>query len=360
MNFLYTESSSNIGGQELQALTQMDCLKRKGHSVLLACRKNSKIAIEASKKGIDVEFIPFRNSVHLLSIVKLLDVINSFNPQVLVCHSGHDSNIAGLSRMITGRKRFKIIRQKTYMTNKKGFFSLNYLSDHIIVPGNMMKYDLEKAGVKTPVTVIPPGFDFKKMQQDSSIPFPEDIQCWIDSDKDTPVIIQVGMLRGEKGHEFMLKLLFQLKKEGRKFRWLVVGGGHYENELAFNNMVDSLGMKNDVLVTGYLSPVTYAYKKASLLVVPSVNEPFGMTIVEASSFSVPVIASQTGGIPDIINDNQTGHLLPVHDFEAWLNTMRYFFDNPVFFKIMATRAKIDVENRFCITKTTDDIVRLCE
>ncbi|EOO7835921.1 glycosyltransferase, partial [Escherichia coli] len=97
MKILFTESSSDIGGQELQALAQMTALQKQGHSVLLACREKSKIAPEARKRGHDVTFIPFRNSLHLPSILRLRRIIGEFKPDLVICHSGHDSNIAGLS-----------------------------------------------------------------------------------------------------------------------------------------------------------------------------------------------------------------------------------------------------------------------
>lgn len=360
MNILYTESSSNIGGQELQSLLQMEILKKQGHSVLLACREKSRISVEAEKRKIDIVFIPFRNSIHLSSVIKLLLVIDSFQPEVVICHSGHDSNIAGITRLITGRRRFQIIRQKTYLTQKTRVFSLNNLTDHIIVPGTAMKDYLESAGVHTPVTVIPPGFDFQKMRDESVIPLPEHVQRWLAADHNTPVIVQVGMLRAEKGHEFMLKLLFQLKNEGKHFRWLIVGGGCDENETALLAMAKSLGMQNDILLTGFISPVSAVYKNASLLVMPSVNEPFGMTVVEASAFSVPVIANQTGGISDIIKNNQTGRLLPTHSADEWIKALHDFFNRPDHYSNMADLAKSDMEKRFDISQTVLNIIKLCE
>ncbi|MBC6504688.1 glycosyltransferase family 4 protein [Citrobacter freundii] len=360
MNILFTESSSNIGGQELQALLQMETLKKLGHSVLLACREKSRILIEAEKRKIDTEFIPFRNSIHLLSVLKLFFVIKSFRPDVVICHSGHDSNIAGLTRLITGRKSFHIIRQKTYLTKNTGKFSLNNLCDHIIVPGTAMKYYLESAGVNTPVTVIPPGFDFRKMRDESNTPLPAHIQKWLDVDHKKPLIIQVGMLRAEKGHEFMLKLLFQLKNEGIHFRWLIVGEGRGDNEMVLLDMARSMGMKNDILLTGFISPVSPVYKNASLLVMPSVNEPFGMAVVEACVFSVPVIANNTGGISDIIKNDQTGRLLPIHSSEEWIKALNDFFKRPIHYQNMADLAKNDVEKRFNINQTVFDIIKLCE
>ncbi|WP_249818595.1 glycosyltransferase, partial [Escherichia coli] len=113
MNILFTESSPNIGGQELQAVAQMKALKKMGHSVLLVCRENSKIAFEASKFGIDITFALFRNSLHIPTVWRLLGIVHSFQPDAIVCHSGHDSNIVGLVRFFTWKHPFRIIRQKT-------------------------------------------------------------------------------------------------------------------------------------------------------------------------------------------------------------------------------------------------------
>ena len=84
MNILFTESSPNIGGQELQAVAQMKALKKMGHSVLLVCRENSKIAFEASKFGIDITFALFRNSLHIPTVWRLLGIVHSFQSFVTV------------------------------------------------------------------------------------------------------------------------------------------------------------------------------------------------------------------------------------------------------------------------------------
>ncbi|EOK2327542.1 glycosyltransferase, partial [Escherichia coli] len=92
MKILYTESSPNIGGQELQALAQMAAMQRAGHSVMLACRENSRIAAEAVRQQTAVTYIPFRNSLHFSSVWRLRRLVLAFRPDMVVCHSGHDSN----------------------------------------------------------------------------------------------------------------------------------------------------------------------------------------------------------------------------------------------------------------------------
>lgn len=358
MNILFTESSPNIGGQELQSLAQIDALRKKGHSVVLACKDKSKIAFEAKKRGIDVIFISFRNSIHPPSILKLIRVIRFFQPHLIICHSGHDSNIVGLTRLFVWRHRFLIIRQKTYLTRKTKNFSLNFFCDEVIVPGASVKTHLMQGGTRTRVTIVPPGFDFQKLREDSLVPLPAHIQTWLASCGQVPVIVQVGMLRPEKGHEFMLKLLSRLKQEGRKFCWLVVGSGCKESETFLQSQVNDLGMNDVVLIAGSVFPVSSIYRIASLLVMPSENESFGMVLAEASAFCVPVLASQVGGIPDVIHHNRTGTLLPVGDASAWMYALNDFFNYPESYYHMACQAKIDVENRFNIDRTVLGIIGL--
>ncbi len=336
----------------------MDALRRKGHSVLLVCRDKSKIAAEAERRKIEVIFVPFRNSLHIPSVLKLLRIIRDFRPHLVVCHSGHDSNTVGLTRLFIRRPRFRILRQKTYLTRKTKSFSLNYFCDEVIVPGTAMRTHLIHEGVRTRITIVPPGFYFQKLREDSCIPLPLHVQNWLASGRDVPVIVQVGMLRPEKGHEFMLKLLSRLKQEGRAFRWLVVGGGCPESEARLQFQVDNLGMQNDVLIAGNVFPASPVYRIASLLVMPSENEAFGMALAEASAFSVPVLASQVGGIPDVIQHNRTGTLLPAGDASAWIHALNDFFNYPERFYKMACQARVDVENRFDIDRTVLSISAL--
>lgn len=357
MKILFTESSSDIGGQELQALVQMTALRKQGYSVLLACREKSKIAQEARKRGHNVTFIPFRNSLHLPSILRLRQIIGEFKPELVICHSGHDSNIAGLSRLICSH-RFSIVRQKTYITRKTRTFSLNYLCDAIVVPGSSMMAHLKAEGVRTPITVIPPGFDWPALHNEAMRPLPPHIQNWAASADNVPLIVQVGMLRPEKGHEFMLRVLHQLKMEGKSFRWLVVGAGREEFESRLRQQIEYLGMSGDILMAGALFPAAPVYRIASVVVMPSENEAFGMVLAEASASGVPVIASEIGGIPDVIQKNVTGTLLPVGDVSAWTGVLRNFLSRPESFRMMAANAREDIAYRFDINRTVQIIVSL--
>ncbi|WP_274803329.1 glycosyltransferase family 4 protein, partial [Escherichia coli] len=203
-----------------------------------------------------------------------------------------------------------------------------------------------------------PGFDFSVLHSEVRQPLPPHIQDWTESADNIPLIVQVGMLRPEKGHEFMLRVLHQLKMEGKVFRWLVVGAGREEYEQRFRLQTESLGMSGDVFMAGAVFPALPIYRVASVVVMPSENEAFGMVLAEASASGVPVIASETGGIPDVIQKNVTGTLLPVGDMTAWTSALRDFLSRPAHFRMMAARAREDIEYRFDINRTVQTIVSL--
>lgn len=92
------------------------------------------------------------------------------------------------------------------------------------------------------------------------------------------------------------------------------------------------------------------------MVMPSRNESFGIVVVEAAGCGVPVMASDTGGIPDIIQHQRTGTLLPPDDYEAWSGALRAFFHRPQPFLDMAYRARKEVEKRFNIRESAERLL----
>lgn len=355
MNILYTESSPNIGGQELQAVAQMCAMRRLGHTVMLACREHSRISAEARRYGIPVVHIPFRNSLHPPSVLALRRLIVTFRPEMVICHSGHDSNIAGITRRILSgdSSRFVIIRQKTYMTQNMKMFSLNHMCDGVVVPSEEMRSRLIHEMCRQPVVVVPPGMDFTELRKLADEALPEHIDVWLKKRTPAPVIVQVGMIRPEKGHDFMLEVLHRLKQQGMRFYWLIVGSGHREEEARLKAKIDSLEMNDCVLMCGLLSPVAPVYRRASLMVMPSRNEAFGMVLVEAAVCGVPVMASRVGGIPSVISHGYNGTLLPPDDRAAWENALTSFLDAPECAQTMVQRGQEEMDARY----STDSTVR---
>jgi glycogen synthase len=119
------------------------------------------------------------------------------------------------------------------------------------------------------------------------------------------IVLFVGRLVYEKGiHVFINAVPKILSKVNAKF--IIVGSGYMKEQLL--NIVRSMGLEHKVLFEGFLDEVTLLklQKCADVSVVPSLFEPFGIVALEAMAAKSPVVASDTGGLSEIIEHDVTG------------------------------------------------------
>ena len=138
----FTDSSMNIGGQELQALQQMRALQESGFNALLLCKPNSAILQRARAFGVEANPIRFRNAFHLPSFWQLLQLVRSKDPMAIVCHGSHDAILSALvSRWIAflGGRRIPVLRVKTFQHGYPLFFAYNHLFSKTLTPSHHLR-----------------------------------------------------------------------------------------------------------------------------------------------------------------------------------------------------------------------------
>jgi glycosyltransferase involved in cell wall biosynthesis len=92
--------------------------------------------------------------------------------------------------------------------------------------------------------------------------------------------------------------------------------GHGPLEPALKAYARDLGLSDAVRFLGFVSPIQSAIEGAAAVVVPSLGEGFGMVALEAMERARAVIASDVGGLPEIVEDGETGIVVPAGDAEA--------------------------------------------
>ena len=122
-----------------------------------------------------------------------------------------------------------------------------------------------------------------------------------------PVIGSVGEFTKNKGHKYLIEALGILKKSGEGFRGFIVGWGEEEKNL--ESRIKNLELKNEVrLITG-LSPAAPHLKAFDIFILPSVKEGLPYTLLEAGLAELPIVATNVGGNPEIIENEKTGLLV---------------------------------------------------
>lgn len=341
---LFTESSSNVGGQELQLMQQMRQLALLGYQPVLACRPGSRVAAVAQEQGLQVLPVRFRNSVHLPSIAILRRWIATYQPRLAICHSGHDSNNLAIAARLVRHRPF-LLRSRTYQPGKASAWSYNQLVDATMLPSQYLRDALlQNPAIRADrLHVVYPGIDFERIDRDAHAALPLPVQQWL-QDHPGPLLVQAAMLRGEKGHQTILQAMVLLRARWPHLRYVIAGEGP---ELAhLQSEITRLGLADNVLLAGMVQPVAALLARADLVLMPSSYEPLGMSQIEALGLGVPVLASRTGGIPETITDGQTGCLLPPGEVQAWASAIDHALLHPDKMQSLAQAGCQDVRHRF--------------
>lgn len=354
-NLLFLESSKNMGGQEWQLLQQMQALEASGYACTLLCRPDARILEEARSRGLQVTPLPFRNSAHLPTIAAIRQTIQTLRPLACICHSGHDSNNLSLSVLLM-RQRPKIIRSRTYYVSsgKKRFQSLLPM-DTVMVPSQFMQQHIQQQYPDKPVITVYPGIDFERLDQQKNAALPASLEAWLQERSSHRILIQVGMLRTEKGHMITLSALAALLKERQDISLIIAGSG--EQQSAIKAEIERLGLSHHVWL-GELKPVAPALLQAHLLLMPSLKEPLGMAQIEALGLGLPVIVSKVGGLPETVEHRQTGLLVEEATPEAWANSIREALEHYPLMQQYAAAGQKQVRQRFSKEANTHQLIEL--
>ena len=126
--------------------------------------------------------------------------------------------------------------------------------------------------------------------------------------KEDLIIGSVGRLNWAKGYDLLIESLSVLKKNHPNFQMKIAGDGPYRSKL--ENMIDHYSLRDNVFILGELhyNDIPKFYDSINLYTQPSISEALSITLQEAMASSLPILASNAGGIPEVIDHNETGIL----------------------------------------------------
>jgi glycosyltransferase involved in cell wall biosynthesis len=148
---------------------------------------------------------------------------------------------------------------------------------------------------------------------------------------DALVLGSIARLHPTKGLTYLIQAGKILKNRFPKLHLLLIGDGPLRLDLETQLKEAELPFT----LTGFLPDAYQALPALDLFVLPSVSEGMGIVLLEAMQASLPIIATQVGGIPEVIRDRKDGLLVRPMDSEALANTIRELLEKPMLAKSLA-------------------------
>jgi glycosyltransferase involved in cell wall biosynthesis len=228
---------------------------------------------------------------------------------------------------------------------------LTPLMDRIIVVSKAIERKIREEGrFGVPVSLIYNGVDLRRYNHEQPC-------CTLHTDyripEDSPIVGVVARLEAEKGHRTLIDAWPDVLKVHPEAWLLIVGEGSERNSL--EAQAASLSVSERVVFTGRREDVPAVTAALDVAVLPSYREAQGLSVLEAMALSRPVVASNVGGIPEMVEDGVSGLLVPPGDCDALAAAIvRLLSDHP-YADMLARRGHDLVHERFCIELMTNAI-----
>jgi glycosyltransferase involved in cell wall biosynthesis len=311
LRVLHVAKVAGISGAENHLLLLLPALRARGHDVRLVMLHEgepgaTELADRLETEGVQVERLRMRAPVDPLVFGRLVRVIRRHRPDVLHTHLVHADfhglpagRLARVPLLVSTKHGFNPFRDRRAFAAADR--TVARLADvHVAISAGLARYLAEREGFdEDEFEIVHYGLD--------AGPEPP-------PPPDAPRLALVGRLIPIKGHEVLLEALARVRDALPGVTVELAGDGPLEPELRAT--VARLGLGEAVAWLGRVAPPTPVYERAEIVVVPSFGEGFGMVALEAMERGRAVIASDVGGLPEIVAAGETGLIVPPGDVSA--------------------------------------------
>ena len=302
MRILHIDTERGFRGGELQVLLLMEGLKRKGHKNFLVASNG--ILIEKAKSITESIFtINPKRVLDIINIFKICKFIKFSQADILHIHTAHAHLVGGIAGRMKG-KPIVVTRRVDFPV--KGRFKYNRFADKIIAISRAVKRVLIEGRVnEDKIAVIPSGIDTKKFDNVKRADY---LFREFNIPDKRLMIGTIAHLTDHKGHTYLLDAIPQVLKEFPHSFFLFVGDGELKDFLKTKSRI--LGIRDKVFLTGFREDIPEILSILDLFVLPSHLEGLCTSLMDAMCMEVPIVATTAGGIPEVIENEKTGLLVP--------------------------------------------------
>lgn len=353
MKTLHINTERTWRGGEQQTLYLLRSLKERRIKSHLACQPGSPMEKKALEAGVEVFPIAMRGEVDLPASLRIRKLITRHGYDIVHSHTSHAHTLAffaslgcGTCRLVTRRVDFSIFRNRFLPING---IKYRFMADYYIAISHQIKQVMVKDGIAADrIFVVHSGIDPQRFARAAGDHLTEEFKLR----PDERVVINVAHLAGHKGQKYLVGAIPHVLAAIPNVRFFIIGKGELMSELQALSV--SLGIGHALTFTGFRNNVGAFYKIADLFVMSSVQEGLGTAILDALALGIPVVAANSGGIPEIIRDGQTGRLVEAANPQALAKGIIEMLTNVELAGAMARRGQADVKAKFSINAMVEN------
>ena len=311
MKILHVEGGKRLYGGAQQVLYLLEGLAARGHVNLLACPAGCALG-EAAAPFAEVHGLPMHGDADLAMAWRLVRLIRSTRPDLVHLHSRIGADVmGGIAARLTGTP--VVHTRRVDNPEPPWLVALKYrLHDRVVAISEGIGQVLLSEGLPAEkLRVVRSAVDWSRYQMPCER---VTAAARLGIPTDALLVGVVAQLIPRKGHRFLLRVLPDLAKAHPKLRVLIFGQGPLQAEL--DAEIAAMGLADLVRLVGFRDDLHQLLPCLDLLVHPATMEGLGVSLLQAASAGVPILASRAGGIPEAVREGVNGILVPPGDVPA--------------------------------------------
>ena len=373
VHIIYISAFSQWGGSTISLMRRIENLDSSKFRITVVVPEDGPMIEKYEKVGAKVEIVSMVILLRLESLGKILKYISGFLPSVLrlyrlikrlkvdLVHSndsiilvgGIAAKLAGIPSITQIRDDISNPAQIVRLRN----FVINYFSDRILAVANpILDNFIDFGGDRSKSQVIHNGVDIKIFRPEGKDLNLKD-EFFIP--KKSKVVTHIARIDPNKGQDCIIDAATAVLNQVPSTYFLLVGDNNFDKFKWYKKKViqsiNERGLGDKIIFAGKKDNIEKIINISDVVILPSAYEALPGVVCEASACGKPVIASNVGGIPEMVIDGKTGYLIPPHDVQALSSSLVSILTNEECAKKMGLEGRKYMEEKFNIVHLTQKL-----
>ncbi len=358
LNILQISSAASFGGGERYVADLTNHLVARGHDLFVAVRPRAPLVRHLQVPPERILTLPLRNALDVASAHELERFVRRRKIDVVHAHMARDYSLAAYAARRNRQTRFIATRHVLFQLNRLHRHTLARATRVIAVSSAVAK-ELRANRVvgEEQIALIPNGIDVERFSR-ASVGF--DRAQFLRSmglPADCLLVGSIGELRTLKRHDDFVRAAAKIVAKFPETQFVLAGldtsaSGEVRKQL--EKLVGELGLKDCFYFLGWVDEAEKLLCAMDVFVSASETESFGLAIAEAMAAGTAVVATRTEGAQEIIQDGETGLLVPIGDVERIASAVGQLLQDTEIGK----RAQEAANARFSLKRMVDEVEKV--
>ncbi|MFQ5601719.1 MAG: glycosyltransferase [bacterium] len=362
INVLQLVEGLNLGGAETKLLELVAHMDRSRFNTVF-CSLGMGERIKEKVDALDVKYVGLqrRRRFDPKLVWDVAKIVRQEKIDVVMTTLFYADVVGALARIISPTKAvfsWETISAPEWLLKHRLLaykFAMRFCDKVISVSEATAKWLVEKRGVaREKVLVIPYGVNLEVYKQGKNLALKRQLGIA----PETFVVGTVARLHPQKGHEYLIEAAKKIVERHANVKFVFVGDGEMRKKLEAR--IETAGLENNFLLLGFRDDVTDLLRVFDIFVLPSLYEGLPNVILEAMATGLPVVATAVDGSVELVNDGETGFLVPPREPQALIAKINTLIQNPQRVLDFGMQGRNRVESIYSLEKQVEHFQQLYE